>query len=252
MKLWKHAFKHSAFQIGAVKYGAVAFTTAIALSASHAGAQDTAPDKAYVSIFGGANISAGSSSFTNNQTSVDTDFDSGLLIGGAVGYKWNSLSFAGFSPRTEFEFSYSENGVGTVDFSGNGAGNEALASGSNVSAFSAFANVFIDADTVIGNGITPYIGGGIGISRTNFDIVYGGAGLNLNDTSTSFAWHVTGGVKYALSDRTSVFTDVGYRQIVNANSIRRRGATALSGAAGGNFEDSIDNVAVRVGLSVDF
>ncbi|MEM7212075.1 MAG: hypothetical protein AAF479_09290, partial [Pseudomonadota bacterium] len=142
--------------------------------------------------------------------------------------------------------------VGTVDFSGNGAGNEVLASGSNVSAFSAFANVFIDADTLIGNGITPYIGGGVGIARTNFDIVYGGAGLNLNDTDTSFAWHVTGGVKYALNQRTSVFTDVGYRQIVNASSIRRRGATALSGAAGGSFEDSIDNIAVRVGISVNF
>ncbi len=149
----------------AMKRAAIGLAAAITLSASQAGAED----KPYISIFGGANISAGSSSFTNNQTSVDTGFDSGLLIGGALGYKWNSLSFAGFSPRTEFEFSYSENGVGSVDFSGNGAGDEALASGSNVSAFSAFANVFIDADTLTGNGITPYLGGGVGISRTNFD-----------------------------------------------------------------------------------
>ena len=238
MEILRTTMKHLTFGLAA----------AVALTTVHAKAED----KPYVSIFGGANISAGSSSFTNNQTSVDTDFDSGLLIGGALGYKWNSLSFAGFSPRTEFEFSYSENGVGNVDFSGNGAGNEVLASGSNVSAFSAFANVFIDADTLIGNGITPFIGGGVGIARTNFDIVYGAGGLNLNDTSTSFAWHVTGGVKYALNDRTSLFTDVGYRQIVNASSIRRRGSTVLSGPAGGSFEDSIDNVAVRVGISVDF
>ncbi|MEM7211688.1 MAG: hypothetical protein AAF479_07295, partial [Pseudomonadota bacterium] len=39
------------------------------------GSQALAEDTPYVSIFGGANISAGASDFTNNQTSVDTDLD---------------------------------------------------------------------------------------------------------------------------------------------------------------------------------
>ena len=63
-----------------------------------------------------------------------------------------------FVPRTEIEVRYTENEVDTLDFSGNGVGNENVASNSDISSFSILANVYFDAPnafTVFGKGVTP-------------------------------------------------------------------------------------------------
>jgi len=207
---------------------------------------------AYISIFGGANF-GGDSQFTNGQTVVDTDFDTGFLVGGAVGYSINEFNFGGFVPRAELEFSYSQNEVGALNFSGNGPGAENVVSGSSVDTLAVFANIYVDGKDLIAPGITPYIGGGVGFARSNFDIIYNAPGLNLTDTDTSFAWQVRGGVNYAFTNTASLFADVGYRSIVDASSLRRIGGNLVPGGpGGGSFEDSIDNIQLRLGVTVSF
>ena len=205
----------------------------------------------YVSVFSGVSIIDGDVDFTNGTTTVSTDFDSGLHLGGAIGIKWLRAGNGNITPRTELEVSYSEHDVDTLDFSGNGAGNEIVVGGSQISALSIFGNLFFDFNT--GGRITPYIGGGLGVKIVNHDIIYNAAGVNLNDDDQGeFAWHVTGGASFQLTERARGFIDIGYRQAQDVGSVRRAGSTVLVGAGGGRFEDDIGEIVVRSGLSVPF
>lgn len=206
----------------------------------------------YVSVFGGGNFITDNVGFTNGITTDDTDFDSGFTLGGAVGYRWHNARLGWLVPRTEFEVNYSENDVDTLDFSGNGIGNEVVNSDSNVSSVSFLANLFFDAPNAFGNGITPYFGGGIGVSVVNHDIIYNAVGANLSDTDSAFTWHLTAGASIDINDSASVFADIGYHQIVDAGSIRRIGVNPAGGAGGGRFEDDIDSVVAKVGVRVNF
>ncbi|MGD1933028.1 MAG: outer membrane protein [Candidatus Phaeomarinobacter sp.] len=244
MKTTHSTFKRAAHASAIAAVASLASTAALA----EEGANDW-----YLSLNGGASIHTDDVEFTNGTNTVETDFDTGFTFGGAVGYRWNDYNFGGFVPRTELEVSYTENDADTIDFSGNGVGNELVADGSQISSVGIYGNLFFDLPNVISRDITPYIGGGAGLNIVNHNLIYGAGGLNLNDDGdTVFAWHVTGGVSYALSEELSTFVDVGFRQAVDAGSVRRRGSTTLTGAAGGNFEDDINAIVVRSGLSVDF
>ena len=204
----------------------------------------------YVSVFGGANFLR-DVDFTNGATTVATDYDTGFSLGGAIGYKWNDHVFGGFTPRTEIEISYFDNSVDGIDFSGNGAGAETVLSGSDVTGFNFFANVFLDYDT--GTRFTPYVGGGLGFTRADFDIAYNGPNLNLSDNDTSFAWHIGGGANLELTEKISFFVDARYQQSADAGSIRDIGDVPVAaGPAGGFFEDNLSNVLVRGGLTFNF
>ncbi len=205
----------------------------------------------YISLFGGVNFND-DIDYTNGQTTVATDFDTGFRLGASIGRKWKHYQVGGLVPRTELSVSYSESDVDTLDFSGNGAGNEVVASDSQISALNVIASVYLDAENALGHGLTPYIGGGIGFSHINHDIIYGGAALNLEDDDTVFTWHITGGVNYDLNETVSTFIDVGYHQAIDAGSERRIGLASIAGAGGGNFEDDNDQVVIRTGLKFNF
>ncbi|MGI9406120.1 MAG: outer membrane protein, partial [Hyphomicrobiaceae bacterium] len=162
--------------------------------------------------------------FTNGITTDNADFDSGFTIGGSVGYRWSNIGFGGIFPRTEIELNYAENEVDTLDFSGNGVGNETVVSDSNVSSVSILANLYFDMPDALGSGITPYFGGGIGVAFVNHDIIYNAPGANLSDTDSAFTWHLTAGASINVTESAALFADVGYHQIVDAGSIRRIGA----------------------------
>lgn len=205
-------------------------------------------DNFYVSLFGGVNLGITDSNFSNGAgLSVDTDFESGFLLGGALGYKWKNFSYAGITPRTELEVNYFRNGVDSLDFSGNGVGNETLAGDSNLSGVGVFGNLFFDWNNAFGTRLTPYAGGGVGVAFVNTDIVYNG-GLNLNDNDTAFAFNAGAGASYELTKRASIFLDARYNRIVNVDSDHLNGITP----AGGNFEDGFGTVQVRTGLSISF
>lgn len=207
-------------------------------------------NNAYISVFGGANFLR-DVDFSNGATTVATDYDTGFSVGGAIGYKWSDYKFGGFSPRTELEFNYFDNGVSGINFSGNGPGAETVLGSSDVTGFNFFANVFLDYDT--GTRFTPYIGGGLGFTRSDFNIAYNGANLNLSDNDTSFAWHIGGGANFELTDRVSLFADARYQRTADAGSIRDIGAVPVAaGPGGGFFEDNLSNVLVRGGLTFNF
>lgn len=214
-------------------------------------APDSRANPWYVSIFGGGNFITGDVDYSNGITTVQTDFDGGFTLGGAIGRKWDNGG-GGLVARTELEFNYSENSVDTIDFSGNGVGQEMVAAGSQASAVGILANLFFDAEHLLGDRVTPYFGGGVGVNIINHNLLYNG-GLNLNDDDdVVFAWHVTGGLKFAINETASFFTDVGFHQAVDTSSIRRNGAATLVGAGGGRFEDDINSVVVKAGVTVGF
>ena len=208
----------------------------------------------YFSAFGGGNFITDDVEYSNGQTVVDTEFDGGFILGGALGYRWTEHQFSGFVPRTEFEFNFSENEADSINFSGNGPGAEVVAPGSNVSSVGLLANLFLDAPDALGDGVTPYFGGGIGVNIVDHGLIYNGPGLNLNDNNdTTFAWHVTAGLDFELTEQVSFFTDVGFRQSVDAGSTRRIGSAPVpAGPGGGFFEDDINSVVVRGGLTISF
>lgn len=204
----------------------------------------------YASVFGGANFLQ-DSDFTNGITNVAVDFNTGFNVGGAIGYKWNNLNLGFVTPRTELEFSYFDNGVGGINFSGNGPAAEAVISGSDVSAFTLFTNLYFDYDN--DSRITPYVGGGIGVAFTDLNIAYNAANLNLSDSDTNFAWHVGAGASIDVTDSLSFFADARYQQIVNASSVRNIGAVPVpAGGGAGIFEDDLSSVLVRAGLTYSF
>ena len=245
---------------GALRAGLCLAATLTIAGAMPAAAADFGPPEEqaaqspwYISIFGGANIHTQDVDFTNGTTTVATDFDGGFTFGGALGREWQEYGVSGLVPRTEVEFSYSENDVDSLDFSGNGAGNENVAPGSQVSAVGILFNLYLDAPDLIGGGFTPYFGGGIGLNIFNHNLLYNAAGVNLNDNDdVVFAWHLTGGVKYAITENTSFFTDVGFHQAIDAGSLRRAGNVPVVGAGGGTFRDDINSIVVKAGITVSF
>lgn len=206
----------------------------------------------YVSAFGGASFSIGDTEFTNGITTLSTDFNTGFIAGVAAGYRWNDFSFGGLTPRTEVEVNFFRSGIDGLNFSGNGPAQEVVRSGSDISGIGAFANLYLDYVNAFDSGITPYVYGGVGAAFVDFDIAYNAGNLNLQDDDTAFAWQVGAGASVDVIDNVSLFTDVRYQQLVNINSIRRAGATPVAGAGGGSFEDTLNNVIVRAGVSVAF
>ena len=230
----------------------VALATVLTASVSTlATAQDQDLSKWYLSVNVGASISANTPVFTNNITTIETEFNTGTRFGGAIGFRWNPEKSNGMSPRTELEINYSKNSADRLNFSGNGPGDETLAGDSQVSSIGILVSQYVDFRTQ-GRKMTPYLGAGLGFSRVDFDLLYNAPGLNLSDKDTAFAWHITGGASFALTNNASTFFDVGYHQTKNAGSLRRIGGRLLTGAGGGRFEDSLSTVVLRTGITVGF
>jgi len=209
----------------------------------------------YLSIFAGAVFPTDDVGYTNGITVVDVDLDTGYTIGAAIGKRFTEYSNNGYTPRLELAFRYASTDVDAINFSGNGPAQEVVIGNSQVSYATFGVNGYIDADDAFGDGITPYIGAGLGVALVDQNIVYNGAGLNLNDDDTVFTWNVTAGVNFELNEQVSLFTDVGFHQLVDTSSLRRIGGAAVGGGAGpggGIFEDDNNSIVARVGLSVSF
>lgn len=176
--------------------------------------------------------------------SVFGDFDGGYGIGIAVGREINQWSNSNIGTRVELELSYRDNDVERLDFTGNGAGNEANTSG-DVSSTSLFANVLFDFKQQ--GAFTPFVGFGLGAQRTSYDLVYG-PGVAIRDSDTTFAAQAIAGVSYDINTSTALTLDARYSRAFDVSSSRVNPA----GVSTGTVEDDLDNFSVNLGVRFKF
>jgi len=170
---------------------------------------------------------------------VASDYDGGYNISVAVGKKLSSLG----GLRAELELSYSDNDADTIDFSGNGVGNEGNVDG-DISSTSLYANVLYDIETA--GKITPYIGAGLGVSFIDSSIAYGGAPVRIDDSDTAFSAQLIAGAAYELSETLDLTFDARYSRAFNVGLDR---ATPAGTAV---VEDDFDNLSLNLGLRFKF
>lgn len=130
---------------------------------------------------------------------VDTDFDTGFNVGGAIGFSTGIT-------RVEGEIVYRMN-----DFDGFGG---------DMSALSFMANGYYDIDTA--TPLRPYFGGGIGFAIIYLDSELPVVG-RVDENDTVFAYQIGGGVAYELNEFMAL--DLGYRYFATSDpSFRVAGA----------------------------
>jgi opacity protein-like surface antigen len=157
----------------------------------------------YVALRGGA-VFADDTSFETLGTTVDTSYDTGGFVAGAVGYHFRNSWL-----RAEAEIGYITSSVDSHDIAGVGTFSEDDASG-DTSAFFGLASIYYDIP--LNAPIKPFVGGGVGAADVSFeDHGTTATGTVLDDSATAFAWHLSAGVGYEL--RENVALEVGYRYL---------------------------------------
>lgn len=132
----------------------------------------------------------------------DLGFDNDIAISGAVGLRMESL-------RAEAEISYQKNDLDKIGVTGITVDASALGISGNAKALTGLINAYFDFNT--GSAFSPYITGGMGFSRVNFNAsidIEDELGT-LDDNDTGFAFQLGAGVGYAVSDNVTL--DLRYR-----------------------------------------
>ncbi len=157
----------------------------------------------YIALRGGA-VYADDTSFGALGTTIDNSYDVGGYIDGAVGYQFRNSGL-----RAEAEFGYLSSSVDSHDIAGAGTFDADQAQG-DTSAIFGLASIYYDIP--LNAPIKPFVGGGIGAADVSFE-GHGTtpAGTVLDDSATAFAWHLTGGVGYDISENVAL--EVGYRYL---------------------------------------
>jgi opacity protein-like surface antigen len=159
--------------------------------------------KPYVSVFGGASLLSKDLHGTYNVGSQSFDIltnNPGYIIGGAVGVDW------GNQIRTELELSHAHWTSDKYDYTIITPNSFfEIATSSNMSATYLLGNAWLD----IGNrsGISPYVGGGLGIGWANVNAFTN----TVNDqfSASGLAFQLGAGVRFNVNDSVSI--DAGYR-----------------------------------------
>jgi len=128
---------------------------------------------------------------------VNTEFDSGLALGAALGYDFNRF-------RVEGEISYQKNDVDKI-----GAQGVSLDATGDATALSFLINGYYDLKNR--SAFTPYISAGLGFAQIEFNnIDISGLGFSgSNDEDTVFAYQIGMGIGYAVTEKVTI--DVKYR-----------------------------------------
>lgn len=211
-------------------------------SAYAAGLDSTLTDptpEAYISVFGayafGNSVSGHS---TDQNFDVTTPYYGGYILGGAAGMK--------FTPnlRGEAELSYASHSAEGTNAHFKTGGGTAYATGS-LSTLYLLGNLWYDFE--MGNGITPYLGGGLGAAIVMPNVDLDGTKFGYHDDAVSFAGQVGAGVKFQIADNMQV--DLSYRARGVAGADLKSNNSAVVGKfTGVHYIDQ----AVQVGLDVGF
>jgi len=135
---------------------------------------------------------------------VDTEFDTGLSFGAALGYDFNTL-------RVEGEISYQQNDIDKIGTEGDyfDATGDAVVLSFLMNGYYDFVN---------SSAFTPYVSAGLGLAQIEFN------NLNISrlgfsgssDEDTVFAYQIGAGVGYAITEKVTI--DVKYRYFGTADS----------------------------------
>lgn len=222
----------------------IAATFLLGLPAVHA--EDSYGSGFYASAFVGANFASDaefSGNIGGNPQTVENDYDTGFVVGGALGRSWGKLG--GIALRTEIEISHRDNDVDEINFSGNGPAPEINVDGDS-SSTSILANALVDFP-IANIPLTPYAGVGLGVAFTEQDFVYG-PGVVVGDSDIVFAGQFIAGVSYDVSDRFALTLDGRYHRAFGVESNR----LAPNGTNTGVIEEDLDSFSASVGLRVKF
>ena len=224
----------------------------------------------YASIFGGVSFmpkqNIKGTSFTRTTTtiayrskeSIDTSFKTGYVIGGNFGIDWGDF-------RTELEVAYRENRSGkrghltthlsiAYQTSHHKPGtfytiatrDSAVPTDIRLRAYSLMANAWYDFhDLDLPAGITPYVGGGIGVAQVGIDGSINSKKI-LQKDDVVFAWQLGAGASLPIAEQTSLFFDYRYFAADSA------GLFLEPGYHGGHVKANFDNHSVLIGVRFNF
>ena len=128
---------------------------------------------------------------------VNTEFDTGLAFGAALGYDFNRF-------RMEGEISYQTNDVDKI-----GAQGVFFSATGDATALSFLINGYYDFKN--SSKLTPYISAGLGFAQVEFNnLNISGLGFSgSNDEDTVFAYQIGMGIGYAVTEKVTI--DLKYR-----------------------------------------
>lgn len=148
----------------------------------------------YVSGFAGFTVLPDSGLDQAGIFTSEFKYDTGLNIGGAIGYKWP------VGIRSEAELSYRQNTIDFITLTEFGFPPiSGSAVNSHVGAFAFMANLWYDIDTA--SDLIPYIGGGVGGANITYDF------NGFSEDDTVFAWQLGLGLGYQVTPGIVLFTD---------------------------------------------
>lgn len=134
------------------------------------------------------------------------------FFGAGVGYQYNSWLRGDLTGEYRNEATY-RRGINYVAFDGSfGPGSDVYTAGLSTALF--MANAYVDLGCW--HGLTPYVGGGIGLAAHNFRNLTdqgsaGGFGYAADSSPTNFAWAVMGGLSFNVTPNLKL--DLGYRYL---------------------------------------
>ena len=182
---------------------AAAQTTEQSTETAPSAAQPLVQEGLYIGLHGGGSV-AFDSDIDNSRAGLDDlSHKAGFATGGTIGYRWP------FRLRTEVEATYRSNKADEIEI----GGRDRNANG-RVSALSVMLNGFYEFDNR--SRWTPYVGGGLGFARVNWDDIEGGGNDLFDETEYLFAAQIGGGVGFLISEDVTLSFD--YRALATSEA----------------------------------
>lgn len=195
------------------------------------------PPIPYVGILGGAEFLRDADNTGSGVTLTSqfkTGYNVGLVAGEDLGNNW----------RFEGEFDYRRSDLDKLRVTdatalGLGAYNGATASAAgHVRVMDLMANGWYDFP--LGGGLTPYIGGGLGVANIKLtDVGVEGQPAFVNDSGNFLAYQLGAGVGYDITASTTVSLDYRYFGAANPTFTAVDGTSFDSEASGNNVDLSL-------------
>jgi len=178
--------------------------------------------------------------FAGNRDFSGEKMGDAAVIGGGVGYKFNDWFRADVTADYETPSKFH----GRL-FCPGACGAGTTRESAKIDAVTIFANGYFDIGTFYG--FTPYVGGGIGAAYLDIDHYHSNSAGNPSykgDSDWNFAWNVTGGVGFQVSQNLVI--DANYR-FVDLGKVKTKSIPA-AGSSGKVKVDDIQAHEFRVGF----